>query len=81
MTSDFASLPQSEKFHAPLQPGDTPVRTVGCRHTSPVICRNNGLQGECAFVREDGVCRRPPKSWAKQYRRLVNLGVRSEDAE
>jgi hypothetical protein len=71
MASRFDSLPQEEKFHAPLQDGDTAAATVGCRHTSPDICRNNSLNGVCAFVRPDCMCLRPPKSWAKQYEKLV----------
>ena len=70
MASDFDLLPQAKKFHAPLQPGDTDERTVGCRHTSPDICRNNGLHSACAFVRSDGMCEQPPRSWAKQFRKL-----------
>lgn len=70
MPSKFDSLPQAKKFHAPLQPGDTEDRTVGCRHTCPSICRNNRLPGACAFVREDGMCERPPKSWVKQFANL-----------
>ena len=71
MSSEFDSLPQAQKFHAPLQEGDTLDSTVGCRHTSPVICRNNGLPDKCAFVRPDGMCLLPPRSWPKQFERLT----------
>lgn len=57
-------------FHAPLKPNDSSTQTEGCRHTNPSICGNNSLPDVCAFVREDGMCMRPPKSWPKQYERL-----------
>ena len=70
MGSEFESLPQARKFHAPRQTGDRANRTRGCRHTSPDICGNNSLPGVCAFVRDDGMCERPPRSWPKQFARL-----------
>lgn len=57
-------------FHAPLNRKDSESQTVGCRHTNPDICRNNSLDGICAFVREDGMCVCPPKSWPKQFQKL-----------
>lgn len=54
-------------FHASLKPKDTASQTEGCRHTNPSICGNNSLPSVCAFVREDGMCLKPPKSWAKQF--------------
>ena len=70
----FDKLPQAEKFHAPLQPGDSPAETVGCRHTNPDICRKNAMPSVCAFVREDGRCYAPPASWPKQYKALRQVG-------
>lgn len=52
---------------------DTATQTEGCRHTNPEICSNNELSGVCAFVREDGICFRPPRSWAKQFTHLTTL--------
>lgn len=66
----FDELPQAEKFHAPLQPGDLATETFGCRHTNPDICRKNGMPSICAFVREDDRCYAPPASWPKQYKAL-----------
>ena len=66
----FDKLPQSKRFRAPLQPGDSEEMTRGCRHTNPDICRNNAMPGVCAFVREDGFCHFPPASWAKQFAKL-----------
>jgi hypothetical protein len=59
-------------FHAPLKPRDTVSQTEGCRHTNPSICGSNQLPNVCAFVREDGICLKPPLSWAKQYEKLKN---------
>ena len=74
MSSEFESLRQAKKYHAPLNDGDTAERTVGCRHTAPDICKNNGLSGVCAFVSEDGLCHQPPISWPKQYIKLGEAG-------
>ena len=71
LLKQFDEIPQAEKFHAPLQPGDSPTATLGCRHTNPEICRKNGMPGVCAFVREDGRCYAPPASWPKQYKALT----------
>ena len=57
-------------FHAALKPFDSESQTQGCRHTNPDICANHSLPQKCAFVREDGICFLPPKSWPKQYRQL-----------
>ena len=54
-------------FWQPLKDGDTAEQTIGCRHTHPDNCRNNGLERVCAFVRTDGICYHPPASWAKQF--------------
>jgi hypothetical protein len=58
---------QQGVFHEPLRPGDTAEKTVGCRHTNPNICANNSIPKYCAFVRADGVCLYPPRSWKKQF--------------
>jgi hypothetical protein len=55
---------------APLVEGDTETQTVGCRHSNPNVCRNNGLAGRCAFVRDDNICLEPPRSWKKLYAEL-----------
>ena len=61
-------------FHEPLRQGDTAARTVGCRHTNPAICAKHSLEGVCAFVRKDGMCLSPPRSWPKQFVCLSALG-------
>lgn len=61
---------QSDRFHLPLQVGDTEAQTVGCRHTNPDICAKHSLDDVCAFTRDDGMCLAPPKSWSRQYQKL-----------
>ena len=61
---------QQSIFHAPLNPKDTATQTEGCRHTNPSICGSHYLPDICAFAREDGMCLKPPKSWAKQFEKL-----------
>lgn len=55
-----------------LNPIDNEYQTYGCRHTNPDICSNNGLPNVCAFVSEDCICKRPPKSWKKLLETLKN---------
>ena len=68
-------------FHAPLKPLDTELQTEGCRHSNPDVCANNSLEGACAFVRQDGICMRPPRSWPKQYRALGGRYIREDTVE
>ena len=65
------------EFNVPLNKQDTEFQTYGCRHTNPEICKKNGLTSVCAFAREDGICKNPSKSWAKQYRALASLENKS----
>ena len=57
-------------FHAPLQEGDTEFQTRGCRANNPDICANNMIPNICAFASSDGICRKPSRAWAKQFRKL-----------
>lgn len=57
-------------FHDPLNKGDTEKSTVGCRAFNPDICSDCDSQ-YCALSNQDGICRRPRKSWAKQYKKLL----------
>jgi hypothetical protein len=54
----------------PLGATDCLEKTLGCRHSNPNICKNNATPGKCAFVRDDGVCLTPPKSWKRIYQEL-----------
>ncbi len=54
-----------------LDPRDTELRTLGCRHSDPRICKNNQTPNKCAFVRPDNVCLMPAKSWKRLYAELV----------
>jgi hypothetical protein len=58
-------------FGAPLLARDSEQQTDGCRHTNPGICAKHSMEGTCAFVRADGLCKAPPASWAKQHRKLI----------
>ena len=58
------------KFNAPLNEKDTEDQTYGCRQNNPDICGFNGLKGVCAFVTDDKICRKPSRSWKKQYNKL-----------
>jgi hypothetical protein len=54
----------------PLTEFDTEVKTLGCRHSNPNICKNNSTEGKCAFVREDNLCLLVPRSWVKIFGEL-----------
>lgn len=58
---------------------DSEAQTIGCRHSSPDICRNNATPGKCAFVREDNVCLMPPRSWPKIWAELKRRELASSD--
>src|SRR5690242_5167099 len=66
VVSRYAS---SNRFHEPLHPSDSEIRTFGCRHSNPRACSKHYLQDVCAYVREDKICISPPRSWSQQFRR------------
>ena len=57
-------------FSDPLNNEDSENQTYGCRANNPDICSYNGLQGVCAFVSDDHICRKPSRAWKKQYQKL-----------
>jgi len=57
-------------FRKPLNIRDSGESTYGCRNTHPKCCGSNLMPKVCAFVRKDGMCLKPPASWAKQYKVL-----------
>ena len=57
-------------FSAPLHEADSPEVTYGCRQTNPNICKYNGLEGVCAFTRDDCLCLRPSRAWKRQFQKL-----------
>ena len=65
-----AKTEQSQRFHAPLLPDDTNEVTVGCRRAHPDNCAKYYMPSVCAFVRSDGMCTSPPRSWPKQFTKL-----------
>ena len=60
-------------FNAPLNEGDSEIQTYGCRANNPDICANNEMNGICAFVRDDCICKKPSRAWKKQYNKLKEL--------
>lgn len=57
-------------FRAELNDGDTETQTYGCRANNPDICACNNLIDVCAFVRDDCICKKPSRSWKKQFLKL-----------
>jgi hypothetical protein len=57
-------------FNEKLNSGDSEIQTYGCRANNPDICRNYMLEGVCAFVCDDLICRQPSRSWKRQYAKL-----------
>lgn len=57
-------------FNAPLSENDTENQTFGCRANNPDICGNAYLEGVCAFVTVDHICRKPSTAWKRQYKKL-----------
>lgn len=60
-------------FNAPLHSEDSETQTYGCRQNNPDICGNNGMPEVCAFIREDGICKKPSRAWKKQYAKLKEI--------
>lgn len=60
-------------FNSPLNSKDTESATYGCRANNPEICRFYMLDGICAFVCDDQLCRHPSRSWMKQYKKLKEV--------
>lgn len=57
-------------LRTPLNPQDTEKETYGCRQNNPDICGYCYLEGVCAFVTKDCVCRHPSVKWKKVYKEL-----------
>ena len=57
-------------FNEPLRDGDKETQTFGCRANNPDICKNNEVQGICAFVCEDKICKSPSRAWKRKYNEL-----------
>lgn len=56
---------------APLNKQDSEIKTYGCRHSNPIICGAHSLPSVCAFVNNDAICRKPPRSWKRIYSKLL----------
>ncbi|MGL5084737.1 MAG: hypothetical protein ACRC68_03320 [Clostridium sp.] len=59
-------------FNDKLNGLDKENQTYGCRHTNPDICSTNMMLNICSFSREDYICKKPSRSWKKQYIKLLN---------
>lgn len=57
-------------FCAPLNEQDSETQTYGCRQNNPDICANNSIPSICAFTSADCICKKPSRSWKKQYQKL-----------
>lgn len=57
-------------FNDKLNKEDSETQTLGCRQKNPDICACNLVENVCAFARADGICKRPSRSWKKQYLKL-----------
>jgi len=66
-------------FKAPLNSLDSPNQTYGCRANNPDICANCYLDGVCAFVTKDSICKKPSKAWKKQYEKLAEEAKHEAD--
>lgn len=49
---------------------DAENQTYGCRQNNPDICASNSIPGVCAFTSDDCICKKPSRSWKKQYEKL-----------
>ena len=67
-------------YTAPLHKLDTEIQTYGCRANNPDICSSNSLNGVCAFVASDNICRKPSKAWSNKYRQL-RMEKSADDSE
>ncbi len=63
-------MSQADRVPSPLEAGDSETQTAGCRRANPDTCMKHSLRAVCAFVRADGICLEPPKSWPMRYRKL-----------
>lgn len=62
--------PKIFSFNDPINPMDTETQTEGCRAFNPEFCSDHGCH-DCAFVNPDGICRRPRRTWKKQFHSLM----------
>lgn len=65
-------------FSEPLKEQDAESQTYGCRANNPNICKNNGVDEVCAFVRSDCICKIPSRAWKKKYNELKEIGCKNE---
>jgi hypothetical protein len=66
-------------FDAPINDNDTETQTFGCRHYNPEMCNSNYMDGICALVTSDHICRKPSTAWKKQYQQLKRQFVEPQN--
>ena len=59
------------KLNDKLNKEDTESQTYGCRANNPDICKNCYVDGVCAFVTKDNICKKPSAKWKKYYKELM----------
>ena len=64
-------MSKNKNFDSPLNQIETEYQTLGCRCYNPDICKNCYSE-KCAFIREDNICKIPPKTWKKRMIKLKN---------
>ena len=52
---------------------DTESQTYGCRANNPDLCKNCYVEGICAFVNQDKICKKPSANWNKYYKILMEF--------
>lgn len=57
-------------IRSPLHIEDSEKQTYGCRQSNPDICGFCYLDGVCAFVTKDHICKHPSAKWKKIYEEL-----------
>ena len=60
-----------QPHNRPLEDGETLERTIGCRRSNPLICKNHSIPDLCAFIRTDNICMSPPNNWKGLYKQLI----------
>lgn len=58
-------------FNDKLNKEDQENQTLGCREKNPDICSSNGIENICAFASKDGICKKPSRTWKKQFEKLL----------
>lgn len=66
----MSKYPYKYTLKDPLNNCDAESQTYGCRANNPDICKNCYVEGICAFVTSDHICKSPSAKWKKYYASL-----------